>query len=199
MPLPKLKDVAGSDEDRTRAKTKFSTIDEIEKKLARMGFSVQEEPPTEPMPRVTAEHLTTTNSREYTTMYAHQLAWLNYAGPLLAKIRATLLEINAAMTQIETTIRKDIRARQADLSRSEKLTEQDIADRVWLDPDYQEMVIQKQKNDQQRMILEKIVEGMEQNMKVISRQVELRKIELGGIPTETNLPARGRSPFTRNT
>jgi hypothetical protein len=198
MPLPSLKGIAGSDSDRQKAKSTFSTMEEIEKTLQKRGFVVDETPPPVPMPKVTAEHLTTTNSREYTTMYAHQLAWLNYSTPLLAKVRAQALELNNRMKTIESQIRKDLKSKNRGLDRTERMSEQEIEDFIWLDPEYQELLVEKQKNDQQKGILEKIVEGMEANMKVISRQIEIRKLETGNHGIEHNMAGRGgTNPFKR--
>ncbi len=194
--LPSLRGVAGSDEDRKSARTEFDTIDDVMKELSVMGFSLNTTPPSFPMPEVSAQHLTTNMNREYTTMYAHQLAWLNYTSPILAHVKAIVLQIENSLKSIEIRIRKDLREKNKLLPKADRLTEKDIEECIWLDPDHKGLVVEQQKYEQMRMQLDSRVEAMRENMKVISRQVEIRKIELGGEKIENNLPGR-RYPAIR--
>lgn len=198
MPLPQLKGVAGTVKERAAARSAYETLEDVEKFLAARGFVVPVAPPPYPQPEVSADQLTTDFNRDYTTLFAQQLGWVNYTGPILARVKAALIQLENAISDIETRIRIDLRAKNKLLSREERLSEQDIADTIQQDPDHKILSIERQKFDQQRLLLDSFLDRMERNMKVISRQIELRKLEMGGEVHENNMPARGgRFPVPR--
>lgn len=189
--LPSLKNVVVDDAQRKAARTDFDTMDEVEKQLAKWGFSLNTTPPPFPVPEVSATQLTTDFNKDYTTMYANQLAWLNYTSPLLAHVKATLIELEHALQDITVKMRKELRRKNQELDRTDRLSEKDIEDVIWCDPSHKELIVEKQRFDQMRLRLQSHVDAMEQNMRVISRQVEIRKLEIDNRGIENRMPQRG--------
>lgn len=195
--LPSLKTVTIDAAHRQAARTDFSTMDSVQTTLTKWGFPLTTEPPAFAAPEVSAEHLTTDFNKDYTTMYAQQLAWLNYTAPLLAHVKGMLLELDNAIKDLETQMRKSLRGKNKSLDRTEKLSEKDIEDLLWLDPDHKRLTIEQQQFEQMRLRLQSHVESMENNMRVISRQVEIRKLEIDNSRTSNGMGYRGiRTPRT---
>jgi len=187
----------GISEEETRAAAiKWDTQGQVEENLKKSGFS-QPVKPSSPRPSVTAEQLTTVINKDYTVLYAQHLAWFNYTGPILARVRARLLQVRNEMRDIEVRIRRELRKKNRDLPRDERFNEKDIEDETWTDPRYKALVNEEQQFEQTKLQLEAYLRETEETLKVISRQVEIRKIELEGARSETSMPGRGRFPNLR--
>lgn len=170
---------------------RWGTLIDVEIELREAGLN----PPDKPKfsrPTLSAEQLTTDVHRDYTTLYAQHLAWFNFTVPMLAHVRAKTLQVVNEMKDIEVETRKQLRLLNKSASKLDKLREIDIEDTVWVDSRYKELIIEKQKLDQFRLELEGYLTTMESNLKVISRQVEIRKIEMGGERTENGMSNRNR-------
>lgn len=184
-----------SDLEKQSLKLRWNTIDAVEEKLEIMGFSPDLQP-VYSRPTITAEQLTTTINQDYTVLYAQHLAWYNYTTPVLARTKARLLGYQNELTNIETRIRKDLRKKNRELARDDKLNEKDIETEIWSDPDFLEVKREEQRYAQNKMEIEAYLDVMNNNLKVISRQIEIRKIEMGGVHQENNMPGRYRGPRT---
>lgn len=165
----------------------YDTFDKIDSDLAMMGFIAPPLPEFE-CPAITEEILTTPDSKAYTTTYAQQLAWFNYSSQILSRIRAQLVQVTNEMEMIASKTRIDIKAR-IKASDEKKLSLPDIQDIINTDARYSELNLEHQKLLQSRILMDTIVEGIERGLKVISRQVEIRKIEIE--QEKVNIPNRG--------
>lgn len=188
--LPKNTGV--SQEETKRASIDWNTQDKVERNLKQLGFEMPEAP-TFPRPTISADQLTTVVNKDYTTLYAQHLAWFNYTSPVLARVRARLLQIRNEKKDIETRIRRELRQKNRELPKDERFNEKDIDDETWSDERYKELTRQEQLNAQTELQLRGYLEVTENTLKVISRQVEIRKLELEGVKTESYLPNRGRA------
>lgn len=187
-----------SEQTKQEARSKWDTIGEVEDELASQGFTELDRPPFQ-IPSVTAEQLTTVINKDYTTLYAQHLRWVNYTSPILAKVKARLLGVRNEMTDIETYTRKELRRKNRELPKEERFNEKDIDDEIWSDPRYNELKQIAQRLEQKKIELDSYLETMDNNMKVISRQVEIRKLEMEGDRRENGMPGRGstwRAPRT---
>lgn len=160
----------------------WDTVGQVEAELAMRGFMPMDTP-NYPCPVITEEALTTSDSKSYTTTYAQQLSWFNYSSQTLSRIVADLLGVQNEMTLIEARMRKGFRLNGA------KMTAQQMADEILLDPRYLELKHREQLLSQHKIELSAYTEGIERGLKVISRQVEIRKQEIE--QNRVNIPGRG--------
>lgn len=170
--------------------SKFDTMPIVERDLSDMGLKDKHKP-TFDIPEITAEVLNTTDNRDYTRIYAEQLAWFNYLAPLYAEVRSRLLQAENQRELVEANIKKGL----LDIGKEgvrgpKKPTAEEIRIEVLNDPTYQEIMLETQYRTQQKYQLDAWVEIIERNLRVISRQVEIKKIEIGGHQSESGIPQR---------
>lgn len=185
------RNVGLSQEDVKKASTAWKTFEKVEAHLKERGF-IPPDQPSFPRPTITPEQLTTVINKDYTMLYSHHLAWFNYTSPILAQVKSMLIQTRNEMKDIETKIRKDLRLKNKTLPKDERFNEKEIADEVWSDPAYKILTREEQKYEQTKLQLESYLEVTEGTLKVISRQVEIRKLELDGSRAEGSMPGRGR-------
>lgn len=169
---------------------KFDTQGSVEADLKTMGLTEPPKPLFE-LPEITPEMLSTTDDREYTTVYAQQLSWQNYVSPILAKVTSGLLQAENQMKLVGARIKKRLREQNKLRTKEDKLKEDDIEVEVLNDPIYQEAMLEAQKLKQYKLSLETCHEIAGRNMRVISRQIEIRKLSVEEQQRENNLPFRG--------
>lgn len=149
-------------------------------------------PPYE-LKRLAASDLTTMDAAEYSRTYVEQLGWYSYLTMELSVVRAKLLQASNRMELIEATLKKRYMEQNRMVSgRGEKLTQEEIRAYIVIDTDYQAETVAHQELRQQQLILEAAVGISEYNLKVISRQVEIRKVEQEAHSSAKNQPARPR-------
>lgn len=165
----------------------WDTIGDVEADLAMSGFMPMQTPEFE-CPQVTEAALTTENSQEYTQTYARQLAWFNYSSQVLARVTAHLLQYENEMDTIEARIHVDRRAR-AKAAGEKPPSGDTLKQEVLMDPRHDELRRQAQVLKQKKIELQAFVDGIERGLKVISRQVEIRKMEIE--QGRVNIPGRG--------
>jgi len=180
-------------------KNTFTTNVEVEQYLRQLGIHDQMQPNFE-LPMVTVEVLTTTNSSEYTSLYARQLAWYNYLTPLLANVTVRLLQAKNILDVVEAEIKEGISKENKILPKGDKMTVSEINTKVTIHPSYQDALLEVQKMTQYKARINAMAEVAERNMTVISRQVEIRRQEIEGNQREGGIahgpqnlrPIRGR-------
>src|ERR1019366_1417280 len=105
----------------------WDTSAEITYRLKTEGFFPMDAPRYE-LPEITVEVLTTADNTYYTTVYAQQLAWLNYASQILANAKVEVLQTKNEMDMIESRMRKTFR--DAGKTNGVKVNEKDIQDEI---------------------------------------------------------------------
>jgi hypothetical protein len=165
---------------------KWDTINLVEGELAMKGFIPMDTPQYQ-CPQITEDLLTTANNEQYTQTYAQQLAWFNYSAQVLAGVTSHLLQYENEMEMIESKMRvafrNGIRAGERD-----KMTKEEMQDEINLDVRYQELKHTAQMLKQKKTQLQAFVDGIERGLRVISRQVEIKKLEAE--QNKTNIPGR---------
>lgn len=168
----------------------WDTSAEVAEHLKAQGFFPMDAPQFE-LPTITEEVLTTADNNSYTTTYAQQLAWFNYASQTLARAKVEVLQTKNEMDMIESKMRKGFKD-QIKSKVIEKMSEREIQDEINLDNRYAELKLYGQKMEQYKILVETFAEGIERGLKVISRQVEIRKMEVE--QSRVNIPGRGNMP-----
>ena len=167
-----------------------STIARVNERLRAQGFYEVQMPDIQ-CPEVTTEALLTTDVRTYTVVYEGLLRWLNYTSVLYAHVRATLLGVENEMDSIASKKRIGLRAFNRALEKAEKkdiVNAEEMEDIINEDVIYSDLKLQKQELLQSKIELEARVEALERGLRVVSRQVEIRKAESLGGNRVQNMP-----------
>lgn len=175
----------------TELRDMFTTNEEVEQYLRQLGVHDQAQPNFE-LPVVTVEALTTTNSNEYSALFARQLAWYNYLTPLLANVTVRLLQAKNILDVVEAEIKEGINNENKHLPKKERMGVSEVNTKVTIHPSYQEALLEVQKMTQYKARISAMAEVAERNMAVISRQVEIRRQEIEGNQREGSMTYNSR-------
>ncbi len=156
--------------------------------------------PVEPQfdcPELTAGDLTTPDSREYTERYAQINSWFGYLSEVTARYTAQLREVEAEMEDIESNIRDRMR-KQSTRTTGRGVPKppgtEEMKDAVNLDPRYLELKTKQLYLQQARGLLQARVDRIERDLKLISRQVEIRRQEFDQNNRGSAIAGRGGLP-----
>lgn len=154
----------------------WDTFDAVEVVLTKQGFMPLEKP-GHTRPTLSPGTLERTNSTQFTEIYEKFTAWYSYAANLLARIKGGISQIDNEMDILAVKLKYATIevSRKAGQKRPAK---EILEDQVKMDPHYQELMLEKQKLDQQRLIMDSHVESLYRDWRVISRQVEIRRQEI---------------------
>lgn len=167
----------------------WNTVQRVDVRLAEMGMLPNNEPDVVWAP-VSTELLLTADIKVYTTMYAAQLRWYNYANRLLANVKAEHLGLKNQLCDLQVKARKRIR----ELA-GKKPSVSEINDTVENDPSTLDLRLRKQELEQLNIKLTAWVEELDESKKVVSRQIELRRAENEAGQREGNIPNGGRGAW----
>lgn len=183
-----------TDAEQAVIQSEWDTHDAVEKILLEKGFRLERPQPPFECPEITTARLVTASNEEFSELFAQVNAWYEYARPMLAGTRSLLLQVQNTMgdiaEQYRSRIREDEAARQ--LAPRERMTEQGIKNIIVTDELYRQLAIQEQFHQQMKIRLEGEFESIERSLKMISRQIEVRKSEIELNRTEGNMAARNR-------
>lgn len=163
---------------------------------AKVDLEAMRETPPYALARLKTEDLTTLDANQYTRTYTEQLGWYGYLTMELAIVRAQLLQTTNQLELIEATLRRRLIEQNKALVGRDKLSQEEIRTYILTDVDYQAVTIEHQKLSQQKVLLEASVSISEMNLKVVSRQVEIRRNEDTAHSSSKNQPMRPQ-PVTR--
>lgn len=176
--------------------TRFATLSDVEENLAKMGFPAQREQPNFPLPEITVSVLTKYNNDQYSEVYAQLLAWFNYLVPIHADAKAALLQAQNQLDLVEASTQERLVEQNKNKTKGEgRLTEAEIKNKVLCDPTYQTALLEVQTRKQAFIKLDAYWDIADRGLKVISRQIEVKKIEFGGSNREGNLNRPNYKPI----
>ncbi len=173
--------------EQTAIKTEWSTADTEIARFGAQGFLPFAQPQFA-CPTLSVDLLTTKSANDYTKAYVEILAWFTYASDILAQIEAHILELKNMRDILAAQTR---RAARATVPGEKKPTAQEQEDRLLLSVEYQETLKELQKYEQGRLLFKARVDGIETSLRVISRQVEIRRQEIEGTNSRQNNPPQG--------
>lgn len=153
----------------------WDTIDKVEGEIAMKGFLPMDTPLYE-CPQITEDLLTTGSNEEYTQAFARQNAWFNYASQVHAQATSHLLQYENEMEMIESKLRTQFRKEISEGTRN-KMSKDEMQDEINLDQRYAELKLIAQTYKQKKVQLQAYLDGIERGLRVISRQIEIRKME----------------------
>lgn len=168
--IPSIVGPGAEEEEGTH--NKWDTFDDVELEMTMMGF------PPVPMPsytcpELTSDMLTTANSKKYTETYQQMESWFNYAANTLARMKALQLQIANEMNKIGRLVKEGAPVD----DKGKKPSVGTLIDMVENHPRYEELKLEDQKWEQKKQILQSHVVRLEKDLKLLSRQVEIRRQE----------------------
>jgi len=173
----------------------WDTFDQIELKMTQMGFDVIDKPQVS-CPEITTELLTTANGHAYTEAYAAVQAWYNYAYHTMSRLDAMLIQVENERGDIDQSLRDDAQNTKVTGSsgRLRAMKPEEIKGMIAGNPRYRELIMEKQLLDQQKLLLDGHLKRFGRGLKLLSRQIELRKEDRGYTHGNNNLGARATPP-----
>lgn len=171
---------------------RWDTYNDVTEHMENLGFG----PPREPSylePTLSVEDLTESQGKDYTEKYLHFIGWFNYANQICASATAQILQCDNEIKIIEARMRENMRKRTDRKTRSGEAKAPPIvemADTIRLDPRIVELTQVKQWHTQ---LLERVSAKrmeFESGRALLSRQIEIKKLEYGGAARENNLNVR---------
>lgn len=169
-------------------RTRFSTMAEMTQYLTETMGYVPLNAPQYACPVLTAEMLTTADWKEYTINYAWFKSWWDFYREKLAEISAFVLQYKNMLLIIETATRKT--QRELANAINEKLTAERLKERVLENPEYQDTLLELQRWQQAKEMVEAKFESLDKSMAMLSRQIEIRKLDLEQTNISGNLLTR---------
>jgi hypothetical protein len=157
--------------------------------LEKQGIVIPAHEPPFPLPEVTTT-LVAGDNQDYLKTNASYLAWLNFILPNIAVLRGALLEVQNEKTHIEATYRQKQREADDGKKRGDRKSTQEVEDAIILDERYVELTQADQEFQQKRYILDAKQESLERTLRVISRHVEVKKLDVEMNRVGMNMPVR---------
>jgi len=194
----RLKESVGTAESTAKEiEEKWSTADEVADRLRERGMPDPVVPPVT-CPEVTAEMLLNPDPNEYARVYAAQNRWCNYVNRCISNVRAEIMQLTNEMDVIGAKHRSYLRGRNKDLPKTERASVSEMEDIVLQDPRYLELKFRHQKLEQERLQLEAWFDSLERNLRIISRQIENRKLDALSGDREANIPGQTTGRWVSN-
>jgi len=189
LKTPRAKDMDLGESKRQQVKSAWDTSEDVLKRLSAQGFGLSQQP-EEGMPTLSGEMLNTATHEEYLHLNALFLSWLDYAAPKLAHVRGTLLQVKNWKTDIEVRNKDRIRKAEKSLPKKDQTTKDELETIIWLDATYQRLTQLEQSITHEKLLLESKIDIIERTLRVVSRHVEVKRIELEQNRIEGNMPRR---------
>lgn len=158
------------------------------------GVSFKYQPPSAPEPSIVAADLTKPDSTGYTELYVNVNNWWAFYAEVLASIRVDVKQFQNTLDLLEAQARDELRKQNKNLNREDRLSQKEIDDAILTNPALMEVRLKLQKAEQQQMLLAARVETYERNLKLISRQVEIRRLDHEQTMVGGNMPGRKGGP-----
>jgi len=162
--------------EQQQAHSEWSTFEDVDIQLMRDGI-MQVEKPTVDCPRLDKEQLTTLDEHRYGTIYSALMSWFAYMSDILARTKAKQLEVENEMAYVSASMKLGAIAA-AQSANEKKPSDVLLKDMIIVDPRYKALGIQLQNITQMRQVLEPQVVLLDHNLKMVSRQIELKRIEM---------------------
>lgn len=163
--------------------------DEAQLEVWHMGFTPIQKPDFT-CPVLDPKALTTADLTSYAEMHARFQRWHNYAEYTLARAESILIGIKRQIDQLEA----QLKVMYADYPNPHTGRPYSVSDRQSLvesNPRYVELLRDQTKFEQIKKQMEAYVNGLSKSTGLISRHIELRKLDMEGDRVGNNMPSRG--------
>lgn len=174
----------------------WDTIEQVESTIAGEYGILDKPQPRFECPELTTEQLTTPDSKSYTETYQKFQAWFEYYTEIKAKVQARVLQYENMLEVLSAQTRRQHRDIASNAG-GKKLSAEEVKDLLTTNPEYQEILLELQRYQQTKLLVDAKVESIERTLRIISRQVEIRRLDIEQTKTSANMPGRNqRDPQT---
>lgn len=162
---------------------------EAEMELRHFGFG-QLPQPQFTCPPLDPKTLSSMDLINYGETHMRYVAWLNYSENILSYVKSNLLGIKRQMDELHNKLRLTFRQTR-NPETGKPFSVDDAKALAEQNPRYLELLRELTKMEQMKLTVEAHVESYSKICSVISRHIELRKLEVERMGTGHNLPGRG--------
>jgi hypothetical protein len=157
---------------------RWDTMDQVIAEAIKEGFQMMEMPKFAP-PEADPNILANATPDQYALAYTQTEYWQSYDQGCLAWIDGLLMQCDNEMDVIMVDTKRAIRER-CKAAKEKKPSEAIIIDEVKANSRWRELLFMHQQLSQKRGIVEAHYKRMARTLKILSRFVEFRKMEIGG-------------------
>ena len=133
--------------------------------------------------KLSGKELMTISPNEYAEAYTRRLGWMTTVAKIRTSNKVRLCRLEGAANELSLKIKHTNRSLATKAPSAEELKE-----RVGLQPHYAEITLEIFKYDALKQLLDQEYDEALENLKALSRQVEIRKEEFGGERRDGNVP-----------
>lgn len=180
-------------EQKSAIALRWDTFTQVMEAVEKIGLHARTLPEYE-IPEVDALVLTAPDSFQYTELHTKLLSWWQPMAEMTAQIKAGVLQMENMLEEVEAATRDALREESKQLPKQERYTAECLKDKVVLNPEVARVKRSLQVVQQRKLIFEARLEALERALKLVSRQIELRKLDFEGSRVNSNMPGRGRYP-----
>lgn len=180
-----------ADQKAAPTRQSWSTYDEAAQAVYDTGFDPPStaNKPSGDYPKITDADLTNPDSKEYASTFRRVVAWFEYASETMAYFKALELELEESMNQLALDIKMGERLKVR--GEKEKGLSVDAMKTLYeSDKTYRTYKREAQRIQQQIMILKPRLDGLETSYKLMSRNLELLRLDAEGAGRAENLHYR---------
>jgi predicted RNA-binding protein with RPS1 domain len=178
--------------------SKWSTYEYAKEFLERQYGMVPPQEPNWAPPVLTLKDLTESAGKDYTDKYMQLTGWYGYLSEVKSRVSAQVLELDNEMKQIEASMRENMRSHSTKKTKSGESKAPPLAemeDKIRLDPRYIELGIKKQGFEQMEAMLTSRINKHEYEIKLMSRQVEIKRAEFDHNTRESSISGNRGAPL----
>lgn len=184
----------GAGREQTQAVTKtWNTVDIVLEEMELRGLG-QKDQPVFQCPELDVEVLTTNDSRHYSQTYAELLAWFGYVSTIHAEIKARVLQYKNMQRVLAAQSKKTQRDVKTGVK---KPTKDELEEALLLNPEYQQVTLELQRHEQANFLYDAKVDNIERSLRLISRQIEVRRLDIEQTRTQDGMTNRGPMGYSR--
>jgi len=195
--IPRTLPIGVGEEQKKQVQEQWNTADDVEIGIREIGFP-DHQTPAFVCPELNVHLLTSPDSKQYTEAYVSLLAWFTFSAEKLAQIQVRVLQYENMQEVLAAQTRQAARD-QSDQSGVKKPTAEEMKDRLLRNPEYLEITRMLQRYQQGKIVMGAKVEALERALRLISRQVEVRRLDIEQGRTASAMPGRNqRDPFQRS-
>lgn len=153
----------------------FDTTDEVDRFAAEYGLEIPMKVKV-PAP-VTGAFLNEARSDEYTEHYAEWLAHYNFLVAVQAHIRVSQKQLSTQLENIYAQLKKDNGTINRARPRTDRFSQEELEAEIKCDETYRYVLADLQAVEQKKYIIDAAVDSADRTLKLLSRQIEIMKIE----------------------
>jgi len=169
--------------------TQMNTAAAIEQELTSWGFEATPRP-VQTYPSITTEGLTSSNTDLIIELLARVTAWHNYSENTATRVKIVLAQLKRIQANVEREIRAAAVAA-AKRDKQKKPSEATLKVLPETNPHWQQLDLEILQYEQRKALLDSAVNRATRDYTMVSRSVELRKIDIEAGRRTGNAPYAG--------